>query len=95
MHNRTDKQHKIIIVIVIIVSKGTIQDFYNLLTALRIVSNTYAQVVQVQLCANHLRQIEHLSCATCCVPRGTEAQLLSLTEFKSHLFFALFYWLNL
>ena len=39
--------------------------FYNLLTALRTVSNMYAQAAQAQSCANHVQHIEHLSCATC------------------------------
>ena len=39
--------------------------FYNLLTALRTVSNTYAQVARAQPCANHVQHIERLSQATC------------------------------
>ena len=31
----------------------------------RLVSNTYAQVAQVQSCANHVQHIERLSHATC------------------------------
>ena len=54
--------------------------FDNLLFAPRTVSNTYAQVAPAQLCANH---VQHVSCATW--HKGT-AQLLSLTESKSHLF---------
>ena len=56
---------------------------------LRTVSNTHAQAARVQLCASHVQHIERLSrasvmlLATWC--KGT-AQLLSLTEFKSHLF---------
>ena len=55
------------------------------------VSNTYAQVVQAQSCANHAQHIERLSRAACSVPLGTKgvqgtAQLLSITEWKSHLF---------
>ena len=56
--------------------KGTIQDFYNLLTSMQTVSSMYTQVARA-----------HLSHATCCVPQITiegTAQLLSLTEFKSH-----------
>ena len=63
--------------------------FYSLLTAPRTVSDTYAQVARAQSCANHAQHTEHLSRATCRVTctwyEGT-AQLLSLTEFKSHLF---------
>ena len=54
-----------IIIIIIIVFKGAIRDFYNLLTAPRIVSNTHAQVAQAQSCANHMQHIERLSRATC------------------------------
>ena len=61
--------------------------FYNLFTAPRTVSNTYAHVILV--CANHVQHIERLSRATV-VLRATRyegtAQLLSLTEFKSLLF---------
>ena len=39
--------------------------FYNLLTALPTVSNTYAQVAWAQSCVNHMQHIEHLSHATC------------------------------
>ena len=46
--------------------------FYNLLTAPRTVSNTYAQV---ESCANHVQHIEGSSLATCRVPRDTKGQL--------------------
>ena len=63
--------------------------FYNLLTAPRTVSNTYAQVARAQPCANHMQHIERLSRASFMLRatwyEGT-AQLLSLTELKSHLF---------
>ena len=51
------------VVIVIIALKGAVQDFYNLLTALRTVSNTYIRVARAKSCANHMQHIEHLSCA--------------------------------
>ena len=38
--------------------------FYNLLTAPRTVSNTYAQMARAQSCANHVQHIEHLSRAS-------------------------------
>ena len=67
--------------------KGAVRDIYHLLAAPQTVSNTYAQVAQAQSCANHAQYVERLLCATC---RNTwyegTAQLLSLTEFKSHLF---------
>ena len=63
--------------------------FYNLLTALRTVSKTYAQVALVQPCTNHVQHIERLSRASVMLRatwcKGT-ARLLSLTELKSHLF---------
>ena len=49
--------------------------FYNLLAAPQTVSNTYAQVAKVQLCANHVQHIERLSRTTCRVPLGTKGQL--------------------
>ena len=49
----------------------------------------YAQVAQAQPCANHVQHIERLSHASVMLRaawyEGT-AQLLSLTELKSHLF---------
>ena len=47
-----------------IACKGTIRDFYTLLSAPQIVSNTYAQVARVKLCENHV-QHERSSRATC------------------------------
>ena len=38
---------------------------YNLLTAPRTASNTYAQVARTQSCANHVQHIERFSRATC------------------------------
>ena len=76
--------------IVVIAFKGAIRDFfYNLLTAPRTVSNTYARVARPQSCANHVQHIERLSRASVMLRatwyEGT-AQLLSWTELKSHLF---------
>ena len=66
-----------IIIIIIIELQGSIRDFffYNLLTALRTVSNTYAQVAQAQSCANHVQHTERSSRATCRVPLGAKGQL--------------------
>ena len=70
-------------------SKALFEIFYNLLTAPRTVSNTYAQVARAQSCANHVQHIERLSRASVMLRatwyEGT-AQLLSLTKLKSHLF---------
>ena len=55
--------------------------FYNLLTAPRTVSNTYAQVARAQSCANHEQHIERLSSARamlCATWYEGTAQLLSL-----------------
>ena len=69
--------------------KGAIRDFLQFLAAPRTVSNTYAQVARVQSCANHVQHIERLSRASVMLHatwyEGT-AQLLSLTELKSHSF---------
>ena len=70
-------------------SKAIFEICYNLLTAPRAVSNMYAQVARAQSCANHVQHIERLSRASVMLRatwyEGT-AQLLSLTELKSHLF---------
>ena len=45
--------------------RGAIRDFcYNLVTALRTASNTFAQVARDESCANHVQHIERLSRAT-------------------------------
>ena len=67
----------------LITLKDTILDFYYILTATWTVSNMYAQVARVQLCATHQVLI------TCNMLyaawyKGT-AQRLDLTEIKSHL----------
>ena len=56
---------KLIIMIKIIMTalKGTIQDFYNLLTGLPSVSNN-AQMAWAQACANHMQHIGRLLHAT-------------------------------
>ena len=76
-----------IIIIIIIALKGAIQDFFNLLTAPRTVSNMY-KWPRAQSCANHVQHIERISHASVMLRatwyEGT-AQLLSLTELKSHL----------
>ena len=73
-----------ILILIIIALKGAFRDFYNLLTAPRTVSNTHAQAVRAQSCATRIALI---TCNMSNVTRydGT-AQLLSLAEFKSHLF---------
>ena len=81
------------IIIIIMIGKiitltGTIWDFYNLLTVLGTVSNTHAQVAMGQSCwksraAHRVLITCNMSCA---IWYEGAAQLLSLTEFKSHLF---------
>ena len=55
--------------------------FYNLLTAPRTVSNTYAQVAWAQSCANHVQDIERLSRATCRVTCHTVRRDSSAIKF--------------
>ena len=77
----------IIIIIRIIALKGAIRDFYNLLTASRTVSNTYARVARcnrVQIMCN-TSSTYHMQHDVCHMVWGT-AHLLSLTELKLHLF---------
>ena len=62
-------------IMIMIAMKGEIRDLYNLLTAPRAVTNTYAQVVMAGSCANHVQYIERLSRAACRVPCGTKGQL--------------------
>ena len=53
------------IIIIIIAFKAQFEICYNLLTAPQTVSNTYAQVVRAQSCADHMQYIKRLSHATC------------------------------
>ena len=72
--------------------------FYNLLTAPRTVSNTYAQVARAQYRVQTTYNISSGYRVQQVVLRATwhegTAQLSSLTEFSSHLLIFLFYWLN-
>ena len=65
----------LIIIIIIIVLKGAIWEFYSLLTAPWTVSNTYPQVAKAQLCANHMQHIERFSHAICHVAHAVKGQL--------------------
>ena len=62
--------------------------FFTISPQRRELSQTYAQVARAQSCANHVQHIERLSRASVMLRatwyEGT-AQLLSLTELKSHL----------
>ena len=73
------------LIIIIIAFKDAIRDFFTISPAPRTVSNTCAQVAR----ADHVQHIERLPRASVMVRatwyEGT-AQLLSLTELKSHLF---------
>ena len=77
-----------VIIIIIIAFKGAIWDFLQSPHSATTVSNTHTQVAQAQPCANHVQHIEPWSRASV-VLRATwyegTAQLLSLTELKSHL----------
>ena len=81
----------IIIIIIIIAFKGAIRDFLQSphSTANCLQHVAYVQVARAQSCANHVQHIEPLSLASVMLRatwyEGT-AQLLSLTELKSHLF---------
>ena len=77
------------IIIIIIAFKGAIRDFLQSPHSAANCLNMYAQVARAQPCANHVQHIERLSHASVMLRatwyEGT-AQLLSLTELKSHLF---------
>ena len=77
----------LIIIIIIIAFKGAIRDFLQ--SPHSAANCLQPQVARVQSCANHVQHIERLSYASVMLRatwyEGT-AQLLSLTEFKSHLF---------
>ena len=68
---------------------------FCLFSAPKLSPNTFAQVAMAR--ADHVRPIGCLSRATCRVPRGTKgtAQLSSLTEMKSHVFFVFVFFLAL
>ena len=59
----------VIIIILIITLKGTVQDFYNLLTVLGTVSNTYAPVARVQ----HIKRLTHANVLWYVVRRDSSA----------------------
>ena len=64
-----------VVVTITIALKSTVQNFCGLLTVPWSVSNMYAQVAKVQLCANHAQHIECLSPASCHMPPGTKGKL--------------------
>ena len=70
--------------------------FYNLLTALRTVSNTDAQVARTRSCANHMQHIERLSRATCdtCHVVRRDSSAIKFDRVEIAFILALFYWLN-
>ena len=61
---------------------------------LQTVFNTYAQVARAQLCANHVRHIEHLSHATCHVSRGRDSSATKFDRVEITFISAVFYWLK-
>ena len=71
--------------------------FYNLLTEPQTVSNTYAQVAQVQSCANHVQHIECLSHAawhvTCHVVR-IDSSAIKFDRVEIAFIWAWLYWLK-
>ena len=58
--------------IIMITLSGAIRYFYNLLTALRTVSNEHAQLAKSPLCVNDVQHFRRVSRATCRVPHGTK-----------------------
>ena len=62
----------IIIIIIVMTFKGTNREFYNLLTAPRTVSNTYAQVAIAQSCATH--RATHWTLIACNMPCATTCE---------------------
>ena len=64
---------KMMMMTTIIALKGAVPDFYNILTAPRTVSTLKWPVTES--CANQVQCIEHLTRATCRLPRGTKGQL--------------------
>ena len=78
---------KVIMIIIINALKGAIQDFYNLLTAPRTVSNTYTQMASAQSCAN----IQHASCAT----YGGDNSAVKFGKVEIAFILPLFSWLKL
>ena len=79
----------------IIALKGANRDFYNLLTAPRTVSNTYAQVARAQSCANHVQHIERVSRATCSVPLGRrDGSGVKFVRVEIAFILVLFHWLK-
>ena len=58
-------------IIAMMALKGAVGGFYNLLTVLQTVSNTYAQVAGMQSCANRVQHIERLQHACQVVRRDS------------------------
>ena len=60
----------------LIALEGGFRDFYDLLTAQRTVSNTYAQVARARSCAkSRATHRARITCNSCYMPRGTKGQL--------------------
>ena len=73
--------------IMIMTLQGAIRFCYNVLTALRTISYTYAQVATAQSCANHVERRELITCNMSYASRYEGiAELLDFTELKSRFF---------
>ena len=90
----------VLIMIIIITFKGAIRDFlqspHSAANCLRHVHSSGPGATVCKSCATHRALVTckcHVTCHLVSWYEGT-AQLLSLTELKSHLFEFLFYWLN-
>ena len=81
-------------IMIMIALKGAIRDFYNLLTAPRTVSNTYAQVVKAQSCANHVQHIERLPVQYVCHVVGRDSSAIKFDRAEIGFILALSYGLN-
>ena len=92
-YNFLEENRDMILVIVMIVLKGTIRDFCNLLNALALqtASNTYAQVARAQSCANHVQDIERLSLAhVVCHPVRRDSPAIKFDRVEIAVIFAFY-----
>ena len=74
-HHHQYHHHHMMMMMMMMTLKVAIRDYFCLLTAPRIVSNIYSQVVGAQSCANHVEYVGRVSHATCRVSRVKDRQL--------------------
>ena len=75
-------------IMIMIALNSAIRDFYNLLTELRTVSNTYAHVGREQSCGNHVQHIGRSSRVNC------DSSAAKFDRDEIAFIVALFYWLK-